>query len=761
MNYGQPLRFGAVLTPLSAAADQVVVRAQLCEKLGYDLVALPDCPVLPHLLDMWTLLSWIAARTSRIQLVPNVANLQLHNPAVLARAAASLDLLSDGRIDLGLGAGFRAGDTRAAGGSAADRVAEAISIIRGALDADGRGLFEFHGTHYNIDSIQRGPLPAHRIPLWLGGCQRKTLNLVGEAADGWITSLLGTAPKKALADLRKEAATIDLAAERFGRDPADIRRLLVLPDQFNSQAGRPLEGPVGGWVNELLPFVVEEGFSTLILASDDDRCLERFVQELAPALCEAVDRELSVPLPVAESRPRWVLARRRDGISYDSVPASLAESAVEPGDIDYARVRSTRMRGGSPGIILRPRTVNEVAEAVGFARAHTQAPLGIRSGGHGISGRSTNNGGIVIDVCQLREVTVIDPETRRVRIGPGAKWRDVASALASYGWGLSSGDFGGVGVGGLTAAGGIGLLNRDYGLTIDRLRAAQIVLADGSVAQADYRRHPDLFWAIRGAAANFGIVTAFEFEADPVGEVGWAQFVIEAENMMAFLQKFGTAASTSPRDTTAFLTVVPAQPTQPPLAQLTVMVNRADPDVVTARLQPFVRLGDPRDAQAVIAPYSAIIGAALDFPNAALGEPAVRSGLIDAFTPMISGAFVRLLHSGAVSMLQVRTVGGAVADIPSDATAFAYRRDGFNIVAMGFNQQQLNRVWDPLHGELAGIYTAFESDDRPERVAQAYPPDTLRRLREIKLRYDPHNLFKDSFNIEPAGGTRPYPAQSL
>ncbi|EUA74336.1 FAD binding domain protein [Mycobacteroides abscessus subsp. bolletii 1513] len=169
----------------------------------------------------------------------------------------------------------------------------------------------------------------------------------------------------------------------------------------------------------------------------------------------------------------------------------------------------------------------------------------------------------------------------------------MAAALAPYGLGLSSGDFGGVGVGGLTAAGGIGLLNRNYGLTIDRLRAAQIVLADGTVTDADHQHHPDLFWAIRGAAANFGVVTAFEFEADSVTDVGWAQFIIEADNMIAFLQRFGVAASSAPRDTTAFLTAVPAQPSQPPLAQLTVMVNNVDPDVVTDRLQPFVRLGDP------------------------------------------------------------------------------------------------------------------------------------------------------------------------
>src|SRR5690606_36617622 len=128
-------------------------------------------------------------------------------------------------------------------------------------------------------------------------------------------------------------------------------------------------------------------------------------------------------------------------------------------------VASTYLRGGAPGLVLRPRTPDEVADALAVARAHRHLPLGIRSAGHGVSGRSTNRGGIVIDVSGMDAIEVLDAERRLVRIGPGAKWKRVAHALAPYGWALGSGDYGGVGVGRLATAGGIGFLSRSQGLT--------------------------------------------------------------------------------------------------------------------------------------------------------------------------------------------------------------------------------------------------------------------------------------------------------
>ena len=243
-------------------------------------------------------------------------------------------------------------------------------------------------------------------------------------------------------------------------------------------------------------------------------------------------------------------AKRRDGIDYDALPEALAAKAIEPGDAGYARVKSTYMRGGSPGLVLQPTTADEVVEALAFARENPTVPLGVRSGGHGISGRSTNDGGIVIDLSRMRD----DRGARRgarasCASRPGARWKDVAAFLAPHGWALTSGDYGGVGVGGLATAGGVGWLVREHGLTIDHLRAVEVVLADGSIVRADASNHADLFWAVRGAGANFGIVTAFEFEVDEVGDVGFAQLVVRRERHRRTSCRRGATGSSRRRAT--------------------------------------------------------------------------------------------------------------------------------------------------------------------------------------------------------------------
>jgi alkanesulfonate monooxygenase SsuD/methylene tetrahydromethanopterin reductase-like flavin-dependent oxidoreductase (luciferase family)/FAD/FMN-containing dehydrogenase len=770
MNYGHPLEYGTFVTP---AREGAVELARRSEELGYDLVTFQDHPDQPAFLDTWTLMSWVAGQTERIHIAANVLNLPLRQPAVLARGAASLDLLSGGRFDLALGAGAELasladapdgaelaeapdawdaieamGGRRLAPGAAVDALGEAIDVIRGVLDAGEPGALRYAGEHYRLGGVERGPLPRHHIPIWLGARQRRMLRLIGRKADGWLPTLGYLKP----GEFRAGNKIIDEAAAEAGRDPAEIRRLVNVAGRFADRREGFLQGPPRAWVDDLLPLAVEDGVGTFILMSDDPGTLERFAREVAPALREAVDRELPAPLPTGAVRGGAVRARRRDGIDYDGVPRSLAGSAVEPGDIDYARVRSNYMRGGSPGIVLRPRTTAEVADALAYARRHPDLPLGVRSGGHGISGRSTNDGGVVIDLGFLDRIEVLDEATRRVRIGPGARWKQVAAALEPYGWALSSGDYGGVGVGGLATAGGIGLLGRKHGLTIDHLRAVEMVLAEGSVVRASDAENPDLFWAVRGAGANFGIVTAFEFEVDEVGEVGWAQLGFVASDPAGFLLRYGEVASTAPRDTTTFLLMGPPRRGQPAAAQLYGVVDSADPDTVIDQLQPFARLAPMVEQQVVIAPYAAVMGMASDAEHQGRGEPVSRSAFVREITPAFAAAAERLLHSGVVYFFQLRTVGGAVADVDPGATAYAHRDAGFSVIAMGVDRQRLDQLWDALSEHFDGLYLSFETDPRSERLADAFPPRTLRRLRELKARYDPDNVFRDNFNIRPIEG---------
>ena len=455
-----------------------------------------------------------------------------------------------------------------------------------------------------------------------------------------------------------------------------------------------------------------------------------------------------------QARPRRsavVRARRLPGIDYDGVPESLADTAVEPGDRGYRAVSSTYMRGGAPGLVLRPKTPAEVADAIGFVSGQRDIPLGIRSAGHGVSGRSTNRGGIVIDVGAMNSIEVLDRGRRLVRIGPGATWKQVAVGLLPYGWGIGSGDYGGVGVGGLATAGGIGFLSREQGLTIDRLRAVELVLADGSEVRATAEENPDLFWAVRGAGANFGVATAFEFEAAGVGEVGWARLIFVSTDLEGTLRRYGELASSAPRDTTVFLVTGPPQQGQS-VIQLFGVVANADPDVVIARLTPFLDLGTLAQQQVVITPYAGVMGMAADVGpegQQGYGDVHSRSAFIPALTESFAQDTARMLRGGEVFFFELRAMGGAIADVPADATAFAHRPAEFQVAALGASEQGLDAAFAPVRRHADGLYLSFETDQGPERLRDAFPAATLERLRRIKRRYDPANLFRDNFNIAP------------
>jgi len=480
----------------------------------------------------------------------------------------------------------------------------------------------------------------------------------------------------------------------------------------------------------------------------------------------ALAAELRALGPIRPTRSAAVRARRVAGIDYDGVPDSLADAVVEPGDAAYRSVSSTYLRGGAPGLVLRPRTADEVADALAFARRHPGLPLGVRSGGHGVSGRSTNRGGLVIDVSRMNTIEVLDHDRRLVRIGPGATWKQVAAALHPHGWALGSGDYGGVGVGGLATAGGIGLLSRKHGLTIDHLRAVELVLADGRQVRASAREHPDLFWAVRGAGANFGIATAFEFEVDEVDEVGWAKLALVSPDLEGSLHDFGRIATAAPRDTTVFL--VTGQPREgQSVFQLYAMVDDPDPDVIVEHLTPFTRIGVLAQQQVAVMPYRDVMAEAHDVgPDGhhGFGEPVSRSAFLPELTPAFAADAAELLESGAVAFFQLRTMGGAIADAAADAMAFPHRSVAFQVTAMGSDDATLDAAWDRLRHHFDGLYLSFETDRSPERLLDAFPGPVLARLRELKRRYDPDNVLRDNFNIDPSAdvaSARPTPTHRL
>ncbi|MGB3330309.1 MAG: LLM class flavin-dependent oxidoreductase, partial [Thermomicrobiales bacterium] len=618
----------------------------------------------------------------------------------------------------------------------------------------------FHGEVYTVDGASRGPLPRHDIPIWLGARKPRMLRLIGEKADGWSVTYAYLQPGDQRGDLRRSNAIIDEAARAVGRDPREVRRILTIAGTFAPERGAFLQGPPAQWVDDLAPLAIEDGVSTFLLASDDEETLRTFAHAVIPALVERVG--MAIPAESEILRPARVRAKRREGIAYDDVPASLRVSAIEPGDLAYARVRNTYMRGGSPGIVLKVSTVAEVQDALAFARRHPDLPFGVRSGGHGISGRSTNDGGIIIDLSGMNRITVLDEAKRLVRIEPGARWMDVAAALEPHGWALTSGDYGGVGVGGLATAGGVGFLAREQGLTIDHMRAAEVVLADGTLVRASETENPDLLWALRGAGANFGIVTAFEFEVDPISpQVGWAQFVMDASDVAGFVERWGAAVEAAPRALTSELIIGAPRRGQPLVAMVLALVDSDDPQTVVDALQPIADIAPLYQQRVVLTTYADVMANASREDHNGQGEPLARSGIVPHLTPRVSQQIEQLILNNGTYFFQIRAIGGAVNDLDPEATAFSHRTGNFVISAMGSNRNRLDTWWTPLQSSFAGLYLNFETGVSPERIAIAFPPRVLDRLRLLKAKYDPDNVFRDNFNITPAqtialgGGEQP------
>ena len=332
-DYGLDLEFGIFPTPDAARHHEVLELAQLADVLGLEHVSLQDHPYQAAHLDTWTLLSVLGARTSQVRLSTNVANLPLRPPVVLAKAAATLDVLTHGRVELGLGAGafwdgiVAAGGRRRTPGESVDALAEAVTVMRGFWAGEtGR----VDGEHYSSRGLRPGPRPVHDIPIWLGAYKPRMIRLTGRVADAWVPSM-GYADPPALPELN---ARLDEAALAAGRAPQDIRRIYNVFGRFGTGSG-VLQGTPSDWAEQLTDLAVGIGMSTFILGTDDPDTVRRFAEEVVPLTRElvAAERDGGRPAeptpPVVEVAPRVEHVVARDRASFTArqlaVPAHLVE----------------------------------------------------------------------------------------------------------------------------------------------------------------------------------------------------------------------------------------------------------------------------------------------------------------------------------------------------------------------------------------------------------------------------------------------------
>jgi FAD/FMN-containing dehydrogenase len=421
-----------------------------------------------------------------------------------------------------------------------------------------------------------------------------------------------------------------------------------------------------------------------------------------------------------------------------------------------------------PLAIVRCADVADVLACVAYARERV-LPLAVRSGGHHGGGFGVWDDALVIDLGGLRSTTV-DPAARTVRVDPGSVWGDVDHATGAFGMATPSGFVSSTGVGGLALGGGVGYLSRGFGLTVDNLLGADVVLADGRFVRASADSHPDLFWALRGGGGNFGVVTSFTFRCHPVGEQGviiGGPVMYALDDVEDMFRWYRDLLPTLPEELNGWIgvtTVPPGPPFPEHLWSATVGVivwcytgphDRAD-----EVLAPIREFGDPVLVGLAPMPYAALQTAF---------DPLVPAGLqwywkADFYEQITDQAVaIHRRYAGTLptplSTMHMYPISGAAARVPEDATAFAYRNGGWAGVIAGIDPEPANlpaasawaqSYWEELHATSAGgAYVNFMADDEPrERVRAAYRGN-YDRLVQIKRQYDPTNLFHINHNISP------------
>ncbi|HKK28645.1 MAG TPA: FAD-binding oxidoreductase [Gemmatimonadota bacterium] len=433
---------------------------------------------------------------------------------------------------------------------------------------------------------------------------------------------------------------------------------------------------------------------------------------------------------------------------------------------DEARAVYNGMHDRRPAAVVGALDDGDVMAVVRFAR-DAGLDLAVRGGGHSAPGYGTCDDGVVLDLSRIRNVRV-EPEERRARVGGGATLGDLDHATHAYGLAVPGGIVSTTGVGGLTLGGGIGYLNRRYGLTCDNLISADVITADGRRVTASPEENPDLFWALRGGGGNFGVVTSFEFRLHPVGQIVGGPIVFELDDAGDVLRTWRDYLAEAPRELSAFFGFHRAPP-------LPFIPEERHGENVCLLVTCWT--GDPGEADAALAPLRGagrIIGEGVGpIPYPALQSafdellpPGIHSYWKSDFATDVTDASIpaHLEHGSEVPNIQSGThiypLGGAVADVGPDETAFGSRDALFavNVVGFWFDPAETDRYRDWVrgyydavhpHSGYDGGYVNFMDVEDEDRVRENYGP-SWERLARVKADWDPDNLFHLNQNITPA-----------
>ncbi|HEY7637233.1 MAG TPA: FAD-binding oxidoreductase [Gemmatimonadales bacterium] len=453
-------------------------------------------------------------------------------------------------------------------------------------------------------------------------------------------------------------------------------------------------------------------------------------------------------------KPAWSSAALKT--FQDAVRGEIL-SADHP-DYDRARVLFNAMVDKRPALIARCQDSADVRHALEFAHTHNLL-LAVRGGGHNVAGKALCDGGLVIDLSRMKAVEV-DPAARTVRAGPGLTWGEFDQATQAHGLATTGGFISTTGIAGLTLGGGFGWLMRKHGLSCDNLRSVEIVTADGAVRTADATRHPELFWAVRGGGGNFGVVTSFQYQLHPIGQMlaGVVFFPLQqAEAALRFYRDFMAKA---PDELMAYAVLLTSPDGYPMFGVPVCYVG--SPDAAERELRPL--RSHPGVAADTIRPMSYLeVQTMFDagFPSGRLNywKSSFLQDLSDEAIATLVAFFDRV--PSAFSAVALEPFGGAVARVGLEETAFPHRHATFSVVivsmwtdpaASAANMRWTRELWSALQPfSTEAVYVNYMDTDDADRVHGAYDAPTYERLRQVKQTYDPENFFRVNQNIAPTG----------
>jgi FAD/FMN-containing dehydrogenase len=478
----------------------------------------------------------------------------------------------------------------------------------------------------------------------------------------------------------------------------------------------------------------------------------------------------SSPRAVAETRPQ-IDAEMRARIA-DQLGATFTGDIIGPDHASYAEARLVwnAMIDRHPGLILRCRRTGDVVAAVNVARDNGLLPA-VRGGGHNVAGKAISDGGLTIDLGGMRKVAV-DAEHHLVHVDGGCLLGDVDAATAPYGMIVPAGIMSETGVPGLALGGGIGWFSRMYGLTCDQFVSLEVVLAGGEVIEVSADQHPDLFWALRGGGGNFGVVTRFTFRArdfGPMMRIGVSLY--QPEDAADALRGYASIVPTLPRTVgwhAALKHDIPALPFVPPelvgarlLMLISMWLDDAGDPAGADLVDRLGAVGHPCLTASTVLPFGAAVQKLLDeeFPDGQryYTKEAHVSDLADEAIDTLVAFWKDMPMHGEVEIIGL---GGAIGDVPEDATAFSNRQYLLWLnFAMAWNDpaddseyiertRRIVRDLGPWVGK--GIYVNMLNFDEMDRVVEAFGgPEKYARLGRVKAQYDPENLFQMNYNITP------------